>query len=182
MNTKDLYEQHYKQILPEESYRRLHEKYTSERQLFDKQCLNLIPEGESESRLKKALRRLDKIQSRRTEVDRAALEEIVKDLCLTFFREKWNSGPDFSRRGREKNKTFEKDMKNFINKYPHVRDYDVPLPSSHPNQKFLLNYPDPIKPMQETSSPEVNTILFQLFFLFRKFSDPALKDGEWWFA
>ena len=179
MTTKELYEHHYKQILSEEDYRRLREGFDHKRQLFDKKCLNYIPEDESESRLKKALKRLDEIQPPRTRKDRKILKEEVIDVCFIFFHERRNGDKDFSRKGREKNKAFKKDLDKLIEKYPHVMNFDLQPPSSHQNQKFLLNYPDPIKPMQETNDPEVNTLLFQLCFLFRKFSDPALKDGEW---
>jgi len=119
MTTKELYEQ-YKQILPEEDYLRLREEYDHKWQLFDKICLKLIPEGFSESRLNMVLERLDEIQPQRSEADRATLRNEVIDVCFIFFCERRKSGQDFSRRGREKNRSYEKVLKKLAVEFPHV--------------------------------------------------------------
>jgi len=108
MTTKELYEHHYKQILPEEDYRRLREEYDHKWQLFDKKCLKLIPEGFSESRLNMVLERLDEIQPQRSEADRATLRNEVIDVCFIFFCERRKSGHDFARESREKDKAYKK--------------------------------------------------------------------------
>jgi len=95
--------------------------------IFEKECLSLVPKGESESCLKTALDQLDEIQPSRSTTERSVLKDIVTDLCFIAFRENKSGKKDFSEDSRNKHKALLKEipiqlkaiktLKNFSNEF-----------------------------------------------------------------